>query len=131
MAGRLKWETQKGTPPRSEQPWLLAEAMATETMVEQVVQALARGEAVALAYGIHRRKLPCEAGHTLKDGSVDVTLGRNARGGTGPRESGVRSVLYRRHHASLSSRTSSSLVKTHVFRISVRYVRLQRSMYAF
>jgi len=54
MAGRLEWVPQGGAGPSSEQPWLGADAMVTETVVEQVVQALARGEAVsavARAYG--------------------------------------------------------------------------------
>ena len=58
MAGRLEWVTQDGIGPSSEQPWLGADAMVTETVVEQVVQALARGEAVsavARAYGIDRK----------------------------------------------------------------------------
>jgi len=44
--------------PSSGQPWPGAEAMVTETVVEQVIQALARGmavSAVARAYGIDRK----------------------------------------------------------------------------
>lgn len=47
MAGRLEWVTQGNVGPTSEQPWLGADAMVTETVVEQVVQALARGAAVS------------------------------------------------------------------------------------
>ena len=52
------WVAQDGAGPCSEQPWLGAAAMVTETVAEQVVQALARGEAVAAvarAYGIERK----------------------------------------------------------------------------
>ncbi len=50
--------TQAVPAASSEQPWPGAAAMVTETVVEQVVQALARGEAlaaVARAYGLDRK----------------------------------------------------------------------------
>jgi hypothetical protein len=54
MDGRLEWVVGPDGWASSEQPWLGAAPMVTETVVEQVVQARARGDAmaaVARAYG--------------------------------------------------------------------------------
>ncbi len=58
MDGRLEWVASPNGPASSEQPWLGVDAMVTETVVEQVVQARMRGEpvaAVARAYGLDRK----------------------------------------------------------------------------
>ena len=58
MDGRLERVGPLEGPASSEQPWLGADAMVTETVVEQVVQARARGEtvaAVARAYDLDRK----------------------------------------------------------------------------
>ncbi len=58
MDSRLDWAAGSEGPASSEQPWLGADTMVTETVVEQVVQARARGEAVAAvarAYGLDRK----------------------------------------------------------------------------
>ena len=58
MDGRLEQGDSLAGPASSEQPWLGADAMVTETVVEQVVLARARGEAVAVvarAYGLDRK----------------------------------------------------------------------------
>ena len=58
MDGRLEWVAGPDGGASSEQPWLGAAPMLTETVVEQVVQARARGEAVAAvvrAYGLDRK----------------------------------------------------------------------------
>lgn len=58
MTMRLIWQDQGDGRALSEQPWLGVGTMVAETVVEQVVQALARGEAVsaiARAYGIDRK----------------------------------------------------------------------------
>ncbi len=47
MDGRLEQVGSSAGPASSEQPWLGADTMVTETVVEQVVQARAGGETVA------------------------------------------------------------------------------------
>ena len=58
MDGKLEWVAPPERPASSELPWLGADAMVTETVVDQVVQARARGEAVAAvarACGLDRK----------------------------------------------------------------------------